>query len=138
MRQTIKDTSPPMIRLIKVFRPKSPHMLCRRHIKGLARLCTHRNGERFPTRLKIGIDGFAHAPYYGWNGKLESKPQDDLTVKDIKLAARKNIVVIPTAQRSIYSATDYTSDGKGTLNRERFQRIVERQKKLFNAMNKTA
>jgi len=106
------------------------------HQRGLRVYAHIETANDFRLGLKIGIDGFAHAPYYGWNGKLESKPQDDLTVKDIKLAARKNIVVIPTAQRSIYSATDYTSDGKGTLNRERFQRIVERQKKLFNAMNK--
>lgn len=103
------------------------------HQRGLRVYAHIETANDFRLGLKIGIDGFAHAPYYGWN---ESKPQDDLTVKDIKLAARKNIVVIPTAQRSIYSATDYTSDGKGTLNRERFQRIVERQKKLFNAMNK--
>lgn len=79
----------------------------------------------FRLGLRIGIDGFAHAPDYGWNGKLETKPADDLTLEDIKLAARQKVVVIPTAQRGTLSATDADS----------IERIVARQKKLFNQMH---
>lgn len=89
----------------------------------------------FRLGVKIGVDGFAHAPYYDWNGSLETKPKDDLTLEDMKLAARKNIVVIPTAQRGTYGTMDFDSNGKGTINRGRFERFVERQKKLFNQMH---
>lgn len=88
----------------------------------------------FRLGLKIGLDGFAHAPYYGWDGGLATKPADDLTIADIKLAARKKVVVIPTAQRGIYGTNDYDTDGKATVNKERFGRVVERHKKLFNEM----
>lgn len=105
------------------------------HRAGLRVYAHIETANDFRLGLKIGVDGFAHAPYYGWNGSPESKPQDDLTIKDIKLAANKGIIMIPTAQKSTYSATDYGSDGKGVLNQERFGRIIERQKKLFNAMH---
>lgn len=90
----------------------------------------------FRLGLKIGVYGFAHAPYYDWNGKLETKPQDDLTIADLKLAAEKNVVVIPTAARGIFNQTDYDANGKGTLNRERFGRVIERYKKLYNEMHR--
>ena len=90
----------------------------------------------FRLGLKIGLDGFAHAPDYNWDGKLETKPQDDLTVADIKLAAKKKVVVIPTAARGIYRQTDYDANGKGTLNQERFARVIERYKKLYNEMHR--
>ena len=90
----------------------------------------------FRLGLKIGIDGFAHAPYYDWNGRIENKPQDELTVADIKLAAKRKVIVIPTAQKGTYAATEKSSDGKETLNQERLERIIARHKKLFNEMNK--
>ena len=90
----------------------------------------------FRLGLKIGVDGFAHLPYYGWNGSLETKPTDDLTLEDIKLAARKKVVVIPTAQIGVYGTTDIDSEGKRTINRERFARIIERQKRLFNQIHR--
>ncbi len=90
----------------------------------------------FRLGLKIGIDGLAHAPYYEWNGRTETKPQDDLTLADIKLAAKRKVVVIPTAQKGTYAATEKSSDGKKTLNQERLERIIARHKKLFNEMNK--
>lgn len=90
----------------------------------------------FRLGLKIGVDGFAHSPYYDWNGSFETKPKDDLTSKDIKLAARKKVVVIPTAQRGIYGTVDFDADKKGTINQERFGRLLNRQKNLFNKMHR--
>lgn len=90
----------------------------------------------FRTGLKIGVDGFAHAPYSGWNGSSETKPKDDLTVEDMKIAARKNIVVIPTAQRGTFSAMEKDSGGKFVMNQERRQKIVERHRELFRKMYK--
>ena len=87
----------------------------------------------FRLGLKIGVDGFAHAPYYGWNGKQESQPKDDLTLADIRLAARKKVVVIPTAQIGRIEASDYI-DGKQIVVPDRFNRVVERQKRLLNLM----
>ncbi len=86
--------------------------------------------------LKIGVDGIAHAPYYDWDGRLETKPKDDLTSADIRLAARKKIVVTPTAQKGTYAATENDAEGKPTLNSERLARIVARHKKLFNEMHR--
>lgn len=107
----------------------------RAHKAGLRVWAHIETASDFRLGLKIGVDGFAHAPNYGWNGSLETKPKDDLTVEDIRLAARKKVVVIPTAQRGIYGTMDY-SDGKGTVNQERFGRYVERNKRLFNEMHK--
>ena len=90
----------------------------------------------FRIGVKIGVDGFTHAPGYGWDGRTESEPQNDLTASDIKLAARKKVVVVPTSQRELPQVTDYDAAGKGTLNRERFERVLKRQKKLFNQMHK--
>ncbi|HQU86159.1 MAG TPA: hypothetical protein PKY59_23730 [Pyrinomonadaceae bacterium] len=90
----------------------------------------------FRLGLKIGVDGFTHAPYYGWNGSLATKPSDELNLQDIKLAARKKIVVIPTAQRGIYGTMDFDENGKGTIDQERFVRFLERQKRTFGEMQK--
>ncbi len=90
----------------------------------------------FRLGLRIGVDGFAHAPYYDWNGKIEDQPKDDLTLADIRLAARKKVVVIPTAQIGRIEATDYAEGGERTLAAERFRRVVERQKRLFNLMRR--
>ena len=89
----------------------------------------------FRLGLKIGIDGFAHAPNYGWNGKIEDIPKDDLTLADIKLAAKKKIAVIPTTQIGKIESTEYVA-GTENLNQERFSQIVERQKRLLNLMHK--
>ena len=106
------------------------------HQAGLRVFAHIETASDFRIGLKIGVDGFAHAPHFDWNGKLESKPQNDITLKDIKLAAEKNVIVIPTAQRELPTVTDYDSNGKGTLNQVRFGRVIERQKKLFNEMHK--
>ena len=90
----------------------------------------------FRLGVKIGVDGFAHAPDYNWDGKLETKPQDDLTVADIKLAAKRKVVVIPTAARGIYRQTDKDANGKETLDQERFARVIERYKNLYNEMHR--
>ena len=106
------------------------------HEAGLRVYAHIETANDFRLGLKIGVDGFAHAPYYGWNGKIEDAPKDDLTVKDIQLAAKKRVVVIPTIQWGRISTTDYASDGKETLNRERFRRVVERQRRLFDLMRR--
>ncbi len=90
----------------------------------------------FRLGLKIGVDGFAHAPHYGWSGKPEDRLTNDLTLADIKLAARRKVVVIPTAQIGRIETTSYTADGKSSVDRERFSHIVERQKRLFKLMLK--
>lgn len=104
------------------------------HQAGLRVLAHIETANDFRLGLKIGVDGFAHAPYYGWDGREETRPKDDLTIEDIRLAAAKKVVVIPTAQMSRLEATNYSDDGTQTLDRERFARVVERQKRLFNQM----
>ena len=88
----------------------------------------------FRLGLKIGVDGFAHSPNYGWNGKIEDQPKDDLTLADIKLAAKQKVFITPTANIGKIESTIY-DDGKEDLQTERFNRIIERQKKLFNLMH---
>lgn len=90
----------------------------------------------FRLGLKIGVDGFAHAPGYGWNGKIEDAPKNDLTIKDVRLAAKKKVVVIPASQWGRISTTDYTADRKEVIDPERFRRVVERQKRLFDLMRR--
>ncbi|MBC8139927.1 MAG: amidohydrolase family protein, partial [Armatimonadetes bacterium] len=90
----------------------------------------------FRLGLKIGVDGFAHAPYCNWNGATDTKPLDDLTAEDIKRAGAKKMIVIPTAQISTFATTDYAPDGKGTLNPARAARVIERHKRLLNEMHR--
>lgn len=52
----------------------------------------------FRLGLKIGIDVFAHALGYGWNGDEKTRGIYELNNDDLKLAARKKVVVIPTAR----------------------------------------
>ncbi len=89
----------------------------------------------FRLGLKIGVDGFAHLPNYGWNGKTEDAPKDDLTIADIKLAARKKAIVIPTMQIGKLEVTDYSSPEQ-KVDQERFERVLERQRKLLDKMLK--
>lgn len=89
----------------------------------------------FRLGLKIGVDGFAHSPNYGWNGKIEDKPKDDLTLADLKLAAKQKVFITPTANIGRIETTIY-ADGKEDLQIERFNRVVERQKRLFSLMYK--
>ncbi len=91
----------------------------------------------FRIGLKIGVDGFAHAPHYGWSGKIEANPKDDLSLEDIRLAARKKVVVIPTANIGRGAATATLNDDKTQpYDDERFPRVVERQKRLLNLMRR--
>ena len=106
------------------------------HQSGLRVYAHIDTADDFRLGLDIGLDGFAHAPYCLWNGSLDTAPQNDLTISDIKRAAKQNIVITPTAQISTYAATDYDKNGKGVLNKERMARISVRQKKLFNDLHK--
>lgn len=88
----------------------------------------------FRLGLKIGVDGFAHLSDYGWKG--DSQIKDDLTITDIRLTAKKKVPVIPTANRSLLEVTTYNNNGKPIVDQKRFEKILERQKKLFNLMIK--
>lgn len=105
------------------------------HQSGLRVFAHVETTNDFRLGLKIGVDGFAHSPNYGWNGKVEDKPKDDLTLSDIKLAAKQKVFITPTANIGKLEATVY-ADGKEDLQIERFNRVIERQKKLFNLMHK--
>jgi len=106
------------------------------HAAGLRVFAHIETANDFRLGLKIGVDGFAHMPYYGWEGKAEDKPQDDLTLADIKLAAKKKVFVMPTANIGRGVATVYSADGKADLQVERFNKIIERQRELLNLMMK--
>lgn len=107
------------------------------HAAGLRVYAHIETAEDFRIGVRVGVDGFAHAPYYdSWDGKPENKPVDELTRSDLKLAAKGGVVVIPTAARGVFRQTDYDANGKGTLNRERFDRVVERYRKVYNEMHK--
>jgi imidazolonepropionase-like amidohydrolase len=107
------------------------------HQAGLRVYAHIETANDFRLGLRIGVDGFAHAPNYGWKGNTEDPIKDELTIEDVKLAAKKKTIVIPTARLGRSSATDYAADGKQTLVEERFRRIIERQKRLFNLMRQS-
>jgi imidazolonepropionase-like amidohydrolase len=103
------------------------------HAAGLRVFAHIETANDFRLGLKIGVDGFAHAPHYGWNGKAEDTLQNDLTLADIRLAAKKKTIVIPTAQIGRIETTDYSAP-EPKIDAERFARIVERQKRILNQM----
>lgn len=86
----------------------------------------------FRLGLKIGVDAFAHLSGYGWNGKETLK--DDVTLADVKLAARKKVAIVPTANLGLLSVTSYSKDGKPQIDRERFDRILARQRSVFKSL----
>lgn len=106
------------------------------HQAGLRVFAHIETANDFRLGVKIGVDGFAHAPYYDWDGRPQNKPTDELSIADLKLAAKKKVVVIPTARRGAFGATDYDANGRGIINQERFARLLERQTKLFREMHK--
>jgi imidazolonepropionase-like amidohydrolase len=103
------------------------------HAAGLRVYAHVETADDFRLGLKIGVDGFAHAPHYGWSGKPEDAPRNDLNIEDIRLAAKKKVVVIPTAQITRIETTD-NPDAKQKAALESFQRVIERQKRLFGLM----
>ncbi len=106
------------------------------HQAGLRVYAHIETANDFRLGLKIGVDGFAHLSNYGWNGKIEDKPKDDLTLADIKLAAKKKVFITPTANIGEIEATNYSTDGKAELQIERFNRVLERHRNLYNLMRK--
>ena len=91
--------------------------------------------DDFRLGLRIGVDGFAHLPGYGWDGRGEIA--NDLTAEDFKVAAKQKVIVIPTAERSRYSYTDYAADGTQTVDMTRKERVVARQRTLIREMQKS-
>lgn len=110
------------------------HVVKRAHEAKLRVYAHVETPEDFRLGVRLGVDGFAHLPGYGWDGRKDIA--DDLTLKDFQLAARKKIVVIPTAARGRYSYTDYAQDGKETVDETRKKRVISRQKKLLREMQK--
>ncbi len=103
----------------------------RAHKAGLRVFAHVETAEDFRLGLRIGVDGFAHAPNYGWDGR--EKPAD-LTDEDLKAAAKRKVVIIPTAARAKYSFTDYGPNGEETIDETRRQKIISRHRDLFSRM----
>lgn len=111
------------------------YVVTKAHAAGLRVFAHIETANDFRLGLKIGVDGFAHAPHYGWDGKTQDMPQNDLTLEDIKLAAKRKAIIIPTAQIGKLVTTEYTG-AEPKLDPERFGRVLERQKRLLNLMRK--
>lgn len=92
--------------------------------------------DDFRLGLQIGVDGFAHLPFYGWKGEIESQPKDDLTPADVRRAARRKVVVIPTANIGRVETNKNAAGSAQTIVAERRRRVVERQKRLYNSMHR--
>ncbi len=90
----------------------------------------------FRLGLKINLDGFAHAPGYGWDGDEKTRSEYEITDADLKLAAKKKIVVIPTARIGEFYAGGSNSGADFTDKEARVKRAIERQKNLLNRMKK--
>jgi imidazolonepropionase-like amidohydrolase len=104
------------------------------HGAGLRVYAHIETADDFRLGLRIGVDGFAHAPHYGWNGSETSRPANDLTAADVRLAARKRVVVIPTAQLGKLEAGTGETDEERRIATERLRQIVERQRRLLGLM----
>ena len=102
------------------------------HQAGLRVYAHIETANDFRLGLTIGVDGFAHAPFSGWEAKENLK--DDLTPADLKLAAKKGVIVVPTAKRGELSAFVSFEDGKMIFDEERRAKIIARHRKLFREM----
>ncbi len=90
----------------------------------------------FRLGLKIGVDVFAHASGYGWNGDEKTRAIYEVTDEDLKLAAKKKVVVIPTARIGEFYAGGENSGAVFEDKDARVKRAIERQKNLLNRMKK--
>ncbi len=92
--------------------------------------------DDFRLGLKINLDVFAHAPGYGWNGDEQTRGEYELTDADLQLAAKKKVVVIPTARIGEFYAGGSNSGSDFADKNARVQRAIERQRILLNRMKK--
>ena len=86
--------------------------------------------------LKIGVDIFAHLPYYGYDPNRLNPTPPTFTKEELKTIRRKNIAVIPTLSlNEEYSiARNAGNNYQGVLDSVRFNKVVEFQKKTIETL----
>jgi imidazolonepropionase-like amidohydrolase len=83
---------------------------------------------------KIGVDGLAHLPGYGWNGKDETKLKYCMTTTDAKLFKKAKMTITPTL--NLDYTVEFDSSGKMTTFPERFEKTLKYEKKMMNTLYK--
>ncbi len=71
------------------------------HKRGLDVYAHVESSQDFIKGIKIGVDYFAHMPGYGWRGDQESYDKNYTSTKSLKLAAKKDIGIIPTLGQTL-------------------------------------
>jgi imidazolonepropionase-like amidohydrolase len=91
--------------------------------------------DDFRLGLKIGVDGFAHLPGYGWDGSADGAGRIELTAADFKLAAEKRVVVIPSLNIGKNRGGNWDNKtGVLTPDPTRTRNILARQKRMLELM----
>ena len=94
--------------------------------------------DDFRLGLKIGVDGFAHLPGYGWDGSADGAGRIELTAADFKLAAKKRVVVIPSLNIGKNRGGNWDNKtGVFTPDQTRTPNILTRQKRMIELMRQT-
>ena len=106
------------------------------HAAGL-RIAAHiETSDDMKIGLKIGVDVFAHSPYYGYdfNGMKPAPPI--FTPEELRTIRKRKIVVIPTLSlNEEFSIIRSASNNyQGELDLTRFNKVVEFQKKVVAAL----
>jgi imidazolonepropionase-like amidohydrolase len=81
---------------------------------------------------KIGVDGLAHLPGYGWNGKQETQQKYCMTPKDAKLFKKAKMTITPTL--NLDYSVEFDTSGKMTTFPERFNNTVNYEKKIIKIL----
>lgn len=91
--------------------------------------------DDFTIGLQIGVDIFAHMPFYGYNGK-DSITYPTFSGDEIKIIKKKKVIVIPTASlNEVYSVVyDVSNNYKGKFDSARFISVISFQKKMLSIL----
>jgi imidazolonepropionase-like amidohydrolase len=81
---------------------------------------------------KIGVDGLAHLPGYGWNGKNETELKYCMTTADAKLFKKAKMTITPTL--NLDYSVEFDTTGKMTTFPERFENTVKYKKKVVREL----
>lgn len=114
------------------------YIVKRAHAANLRVFAHVETADDFRLGIRIGVDGFAHLPGYGYDGSVDSAARYELTAADFKLAVQKRIVIIPTLDIG-KSRGGYWDNKTGvfTPDENRTQNILARQKRMVELMRQT-
>lgn len=112
------------------------YVIRKAHAAGL-RVAAHiETSDDLKIGLKIGVDFFAHSPYYGYDFNNMKPAPPVFTPEELKTIRQKKIAVIPTLSlnEEFSIVRNAGNNYRGEFDSARFNKVVEFQKKTVAAL----